>query len=637
MDNPRLFEQLDNLIEALVVASTGSSRWNGDYDPVIVTKTADDKLFTSVDLEPEAAELAYAARELLSLPREDFKTRLKADLERRAKMASPATQASTSTTQRTTHESLPRPEGYRTITPYLTVQNAEQLLDFVRQTFRATVLEEVKGPAGRLHAEVRIGDSPLMMGSSPSGPWFPTSLHVRVDKVDEVYERAVAAGAKSVHGPQEMEYGERAATVIDACGNNWYLATPNAKTHWLPEMSDVTVYLHPRSSDALFDFAKRAFGAEEIERHAGGGVVHHAKIRVGDSVLEMGDAHGDHDSMPTMFYLYVPDVDAAYDRAVGAGATSVDAPAAMPYGDYVGSVADPFGNRWYMAAPTRAHRPERAAQQHPSAPVASSSTEPSKVSYIRPGFRTLTPYLLVDGAAQEIEFLKNGLGATEKFRVPAGERIMHAQMQIGDAVVELADANAQFPARAMMNILYVPDPDAAYARSLAGGGTSMYPVSTKPWGDRDGVVVSPGGVIWCLSNRGAGEHITADTPSLVPGFIVKDAVGYIEFMKRAFGAEEMFSHKAPDGTVIHSRVRIGNSVLGGGELVSGGPHERKEVPFLMHVYVPDVDAVYANALAAGATTVRDLEDAPYGDRTASVADPYGNLWSLATHIRDVRF
>jgi PhnB protein len=57
----------------------------------------------------------------------------------------------------------------------------------------------------------------------------------------------------------------------------------------------------------------------------------------------------------------------------------------------------------------------------------------------------------------------------------------------------------------------------------------------------------------------------------------------------------------------------------------------------MHVYVPDVDAVYANALAAGATTVRDLEDAPYGDRTASVADPYGNLWSLATHIRDVRF
>ncbi len=634
MDNPRLFEQLDNVIEALVAASTGSSRWNGDYDPIIIAKTADDKLFTSVDLEPEAAELVYTARELLSLPREDFKNRLKADLERRAKMASPATQASTSATQRPTRESLPRPAGYHTITPYLTVQNAEQLLDFVKQTFRATVLEEVKGPAGRLHAEVRIGDSPLMMGSSASGPWFPTSLHVRVDKVDEVYERAVAAGAKSVHGPQEMEYGERAATVIDASGNNWYLATPHpGKTHWLPEMSDVTVYLHPKSSDALFDFAKRAFGAEEIERHAAGGIVHHAKIRVGDSVLEMGDAHGDHDPMPTMFYLYVPDVDAAYDRAVGAGATSVAAPAAMPYGDYVGSVADPFGNRWYMASPTRAHRPERASQQ--KAGVSAASTSTPAVSYIRPGFRTLTPYMLVNGAAREIEFLKAGLGASEKFRVPVGDRIMHAQLQIGDAVVELSDATAEFPARAMMNILYVPDPDAAYARAIAGGGASVYPVSTKPWGDRDGVVTSPGGVIWCLSNRGDGEHITADTPSLVPGFIVKDAGGYIDFMKRAFGAEEMFTHRAPDGTVIHSRVRIGDSVLGGGELTTAGPHERKAVPFLMHVYVPDVDAVYANALSAGASSVRGLEDAPYGDRTATVLDPYGNLWSLATHIRDV--
>ena len=617
MDNPRLFEQLDRAIDALLAADSLQLRGDGAAP------------------DTEVAALIPLAEDLRALPREDFKAQLKADLERSAKMATPGTQASTSATQRPTRESLPRPEGYRTITPYLTVQNAEQLLDFVKRTFRATVLEEVKGPAGRFHAEVRIGDSSLMMGSSPSGPWFPTSLHVRVDKVDEVYERAVGAGAKSVHGPQEMEYGERAATVIDASGNNWYLATPHpGKTHWLPEMSDVTVYLHPKSSDALFDFANRAFGAEEIERHADGGVVHHAKVRVGDSILEMGDTHGEHDSMPTMFYLYVPDVDAAYDRAVGAGATSVAAPAEMPYGDYVGSVADPFGNRWYMASPTRAHRPERVVQQSSTSQAAATGAA-SKVSYIRPGFRTLTPYMLVNGAAREIEFLKTGLGAEEKFRVPVGDRIMHAQLQIGDAVVELADANAQFPARAMMNILYVPDPDAAYERAIAGGGASMYPVSTKPWGDRDGVVTSPGGVIWCLSNRGDGEHITADTPSLVPGFIVKGARGYIDFMKRAFGAEEMFTHQAPDGTVIHSRVRIGDSVLGGGELTTAGPHERKAVPFLMHVYVPDVDAVYANALSAGASSVRGLEDAPYGDRTATVLDPYGNLWSLATHIRDV--
>jgi PhnB protein len=620
MDNPILFEQLDRAIDAVLARDSLMLRGDGAAP------------------DAEVAPLIPIADQLRGLPTNDFKLRLKADLERTAKMASTSTatstQASTFETKQPARESFPRPEGYRTVTPYLTVKDAASLLEFVKQTFHANVTEEVKGPGGRLHAEVRIGNAQLMMGSSPEGPWFPAALHVRVDNSDEVYERALAAGAKSLHAPQDMNYGERAAAVIDASGNNWYIATPEkGKTHWLPEMSDVTVYLLPNSAAEMLAFAKQALGAEEIIRFEAGGSVHHAKMRVGDSVIEMSDLHAGQAPLPAMLYTYVNDVDAAYDRAVGAGATSVAAPAAMPYGDYVGSVADPFGNRWYMASPTRAHRPAITTQKQ--APSASASSSESKVSYIRPGFRTLTPYLLVNGADKEIEFMKSGLGATEKFRVPMGDRIMHAQMQVGDAVVELSDASAEFPARGMMNILYVPDPDAAYARALAGGGTSMYRVSTKPWGDRDGVVVSPGGVIWCLSNRGKGEHITANTPSLVPGFTVKDAPGYIEFMKRAFGAEEIFTHRSPDGVVQHSRIRIGDSQLGGGELISGGPHERKLIPFLMHVYIPNVDEVYANALAAGATSVRGLEDAPYGDRTATVLDPYGNLWSLATHVKDV--
>jgi PhnB protein len=81
------------------------------------------------------------------------------------------------------------------------------------------------------------------------------------------------------------------------------------------------------------------------------------------------------------------------------------------------------------------------------------------------------------------------------------------------------------------------------------------------------------------------------------------------------------------------RLRVGNSILSGGEV-----HGKfQAAPFLLHMYVPDTDAVYANALRHGATTIRGLEDAPYGDRTASVQDPFGNLWSLATHIKDVKF
>ena len=61
------------------------------------------------------------------------------------------------------------------------------------------------------------------------------------------------------------------------------------------------------------------------------------------------------------------------------------------------------------------------------------------------------------------------------------------------------------------------------------------------------------------------------------------------------------------------------------------------MPFHMHMYVPDVDAVYARAVEAGAKTLRAPKDEPYGDRAATVEDAFGNFWSFATHIKDVKF
>jgi PhnB protein len=300
----------------------------------------------------------------------------------------------------------------------------------------------------------------------------------------------------------------------------------------------------------------------------------------------------------------------------------------LPYGDYVGSVDDPFGNRWYMSA--HLHEPKQKPAVTPQPPADSSA-----VSYIRKGFRTLTPYLLVPGAAKEIEFLKSALGAEELFRVarPGSDAVMHAEIRIGDSIVELADATAEFPARASVNVLYVPDVDATYARAIAAGAHSISTPALKPFGDRDAGFTGPGGVTWWISSRGPGEHITPDTPSLVPMFTVRGADQYIEFLKNAFGAEVAFLHDDPNGVVHHARIRIGNSIIGGGE--AHGPYQ--SAPFLMHMYIPNIDDVYANALKAGATSVRGLEDAPYGDRTGTVQDPAGNLWSLATHIRDVKF
>ena len=77
----------------------------------------------------------------------------------------------------------------------------------------------------------------------------------------------------------------------------------------------------------------------------------HAKIRLGDTILEMGEAHGEYEPMPTGLHFYVPDVDAVYARALEAGGTSISAPIDQPYGERGAGVQDPAGNSWFLATP----------------------------------------------------------------------------------------------------------------------------------------------------------------------------------------------------------------------------------------------------------------------------------------------
>jgi len=100
----------------------------------------------------------------------------------------------------------------------------------------------------------------------------------------------------------------------------------------------------------VMGFLKRAFGAEELGRHAAqDGVIHHLMLKIGTSYMEMGEAHGPYQPMQSMFYLYVPNCDAVYQRALAAGAKSIQEPADQPYGDRTSAVTDPFGNTWYIA------------------------------------------------------------------------------------------------------------------------------------------------------------------------------------------------------------------------------------------------------------------------------------------------
>ncbi|HWY54623.1 MAG TPA: VOC family protein [Terriglobales bacterium] len=249
----------------------------------------------------------------------------------------------------------PIPKGFRTVTPYMVAEDGPALLEFAKQAFGAEETFRTVGLAGGLHGEVRIGDSMIMMGGGIPGREFRSTtnthaIHLYVPDCDAVYERALQAGATSLDAPRDQEYGERSGSVKDLAGNFWYIATHQGESYIPKGLNSVNVYLHPLRAEPVISFLKRAFGARELGKYASpDGVVHHAEIRVGDSVVEMGEAHGKYPPMPTMFYLYVPDCDAVYQRALQAGATSIAEPADQPYGDRSGGVKDAFGNQWYIA------------------------------------------------------------------------------------------------------------------------------------------------------------------------------------------------------------------------------------------------------------------------------------------------
>jgi uncharacterized glyoxalase superfamily protein PhnB len=252
----------------------------------------------------------------------------------------------------------PVPPGFHMVTPYLVAENGPALVEFSKQAFGAEETFRIVAPGGGLHAEVRIGDSMLMMGGGIPGKEFKATpkthaLHIYVENADAVCKKALAAGATLIDEPRDQEYGERAGSVKDPAGNIWYIATHKGESYIAKGLNNVNAYLLPLRAEPVITFLKRAFGAQELGKYASpDGVVHHAEIRVGDSVVEMGEPYGAHTKygpMPAMFYVYVPDCDAVYKRALAAGAKSIQEPTDHPYGDRSGGVTDAFGNTWYIA------------------------------------------------------------------------------------------------------------------------------------------------------------------------------------------------------------------------------------------------------------------------------------------------
>jgi len=143
----------------------------------------------------------------------------------------------------------------------------------------------------------------LMIGGGIPGREFRATpnthaLHIYVEDADAVYQKALAAGATMIDEPTDQEYGERSASVKDPAGNYWYIATHKGESYIPKGLNNVNVYMHPLRAEPVIGFLKRAFGAQEMSKYASpDGVVHHAQIRVGDSVVEMGEAHGKYSPM----------------------------------------------------------------------------------------------------------------------------------------------------------------------------------------------------------------------------------------------------------------------------------------------------------------------------------------------------
>jgi PhnB protein len=121
----------------------------------------------------------------------------------------------------------PIPDGYHQITPYLTVENGAELVEFLQRAFGATVQHQMDRPDGSLwHADLQIGDSHVMLGgASEEWPAMPSAIHLYVEDADATYTRALAAGGTSIMEPMDMFYGDRHGGVKDPSGNSWWIAT----------------------------------------------------------------------------------------------------------------------------------------------------------------------------------------------------------------------------------------------------------------------------------------------------------------------------------------------------------------------------------------------------------------------------
>ena len=353
------------------------------------------------------APVLRIAADLRGLPDRDFKARLKRELLKSGRAKHTAAISAP-------RQPKPVPDGYRTATTCLVVRDGANAIDFYKNAFGATELTRHSDPSGNImHAEIMIGDSriaiadedPIYNRSPQSLGGASSIVQLYVDDVDSLAERAVAAGAKVISPIKDWFYGDRAGRLQDPFGHLWNVSTHiedvsdeemrrrmaafAGGAESTPAQDDVAAvpvesaeseprenrrpgtimpFMYTDDVARAFDFYREVFGAKEMHRVAQpGGRVSHLQIAIGATNLMLRDAttpdlaeyrakgfaatpHSLGGS-PLHLYVYVPDADAAFARALAGGSIVVDPIDDKEWGDRCGGVQDPSGHIWYIATP----------------------------------------------------------------------------------------------------------------------------------------------------------------------------------------------------------------------------------------------------------------------------------------------